>query len=71
MYTRQIDRLQDELLLIDFSRDVCHSTHRVRLRGECEANMSEQSIHNSYESCNLFIQLGVYCDKHLVKVYIQ
>jgi len=25
-------------------------------RGVCEANMSEQSIHNSYESCNLFIQ---------------
>jgi len=25
-------------------------------RGVCEANMSEKSIRNSYESCNLFIQ---------------
>jgi len=25
-------------------------------RGVCEAKMSEQSIHNSYESCNLFMQ---------------
>jgi len=46
-------RLHDELLLyIDFSRDVCYSTHRVRSK----ANTNEQSIHNSYESCNLFIQ---------------
>jgi len=28
-------------------------------RGVCEANTSEQSIHNSYESCNLFIQSNI------------
>jgi len=51
-------RLHDELLLyIDFSRNVCYIVHTECVaQGVCEVNLSEQSIHNSNASCNLFTQ---------------